>query len=192
MERNINEEKKLKSKSKKILIVSYACYVITYLMYVYKDFYLLFIRAGLTLLKVDLYFQDIIIFLITNLLLALPIGICITSQMKRRKIEREIIDLKEYQRMHPVIKKDTSKVIEEKLKQQQQIQSIIDRFEKLPREKQVEILNYIKGSININKDSLYKDIDLLYSTNELQDKIEDILFPSFENKEYKKIKNKNK
>lgn len=161
-------------------------------MYVYKDFYLLFIRAGLTLLKVDLYFQDIIIFLITNLLLALPIGICITSQMKRRKIEREIIDLKEYQRMHPVIKKDTSKVIEEKLKQQHQIQSIIDRFEKLPREKQVEILNYIKGSININKDSLYKDIDLLYSTNELQDKIEDILFPSFENKEYKKIKNKNK
>ena len=71
--------------------------------------------------------------------------------------------------------------------------NILERFANLPRSKQMEILNYIKGDLNIQNKELCNDIDELNNQYKdiLQTKCEDILFPDIEeDKKYTKKKEK--
>lgn len=184
------EKKELRNKYKKIKLLTIIGYILTYMMYIFKDYYLMFIKVLLISLNIDLYLQEIIILTLKELLFALPIGICITGQMTNRKIKRDINELDYYKKIHSYDEEKENLKKELNDEQKEYIQKIISRFEKLPRDKQMEILNYIKGDIKLNKDSLYKDIDMLNNTgiNILQDTIEDKLFPDFDKDKVKKYK----
>lgn len=57
--------------------------------------------------------------------------------------------------------------------------NIVERVANLPRNKQMEILNYIKGDLSLRDNNIYSDIDKLDSKyrEQLQTECEDILFP---------------
>ena len=57
--------------------------------------------------------------------------------------------------------------------------NIVERVANLPRNKQMEILNYIKGDLSLRDNNIYSDIDKLDSKyrEQLQIECEDILFP---------------
>lgn len=60
--------------------------------------------------------------------------------------------------------------------------SIVERFEKLPRDKQMEVLNYIKGDLSLRDKYTYLGIDKLNDKykEHLQTECEDIIFPDYE------------
>ena len=72
------------------------------------------------------------------------------------------------------------------------IYDIVDRFEALPRGKQMEVLNYIKGDLTKQNNDLYESIGLLNNKSRelLQTEFEDILFPDYDEneKDYSKKK----
>ena len=64
--------------------------------------------------------------------------------------------------------------------------NIVERVANLPRNKQMEILNYIKGDLSLRDNNIYSDIDKLDSKyrEQLQTECEDILFPdSYDDKD---------
>lgn len=176
------KEKSLIKEKRKVSISIVICYFLTYMMYVNKDSFLLFIKAVLSVFKIELYLQELIMFVITNGMLALPVIIIVTGNMTKKEIEKEIYEIKEYRRMHPEIK-DEVNIPEEILnREMDELKNIVYRFEKLPRDKQMEILNFIKGYFTNDQDNIYDEIDSLsdYSINILQNEIEEVLFPDFE------------
>ena len=58
---------------------------------------------------------------------------------------------------------------------------IVEKFDKLPRDKQMEILNYIKGDLSLKDKYTHLGIDKLSNKykEHLQTECEDILFPNF-------------
>ena len=59
--------------------------------------------------------------------------------------------------------------------------NIVERVANLPRNKQMEILNYIKGDLSLRDNNIYSDIDKLDSKyrEQLQTECEDIIFPDY-------------
>ena len=74
------------------------------------------------------------------------------------------------------------------------VYDIVDRFESLPRGKQMEVLNFIKGDLNSFDNDISIQIMKLDEKhrNMLQTECEDILFPDFneEDVNYSKVKKK--
>ena len=136
-------------------------------------------------------FLEIMKFFYRNLSLIVYIfeRVTVSSISKEiHKLENELIIILENEKKK---KQKTESIDYEKI---YKVYNIIDRFEKLPRNKQMEILNYIKGDLTSKNSDLTISIMELDEKhrNMLQTECEDILFPSTDELEKRHIKTKKK
>lgn len=68
--------------------------------------------------------------------------------------------------------------------------NIVERFANLPRSKQMDLLNYIKGDLSLKDSDISLDIDILSGKyrEQLQDECEDIIFSDYDDSYTKKRK----
>lgn len=139
---------------------------------VFPFFYLILI-----LFNVDVVLCQIILDIFDIVLQFIPLSFLIVGEVKSRIIQEE---LEFYGNGND---KEVDKRIDKKLIiHDDTCKDIISRFENLSREKQMELLNYIKGDVLLNKNQLCIQIDELniMEKEELQTELEDILFPDFD------------
>lgn len=114
----------------------------------------------------------------------------LNKKIIKLEMENDFDLLLERERM--ATKSDECVVIDEK--EVRMIYDIVERIEKLPRRKQMEVLNYIKGNLELDDKDLSSEIDLISDKNKyyLLVECEDILFPNIEDdvKEYIRKKKK--
>lgn len=184
-----NEIKKTKIKYKYINILTVLGYILTYSINININYIIIVIKILLSIANFDLYLQDIILTIIKLSINILPIFIIVNGRIQKKEVLNQLKELEYYKRMHPTKKQNNSIQLDADL---DKINDIIIRFKNLPRNRQMEILNYIKGNISSKDDNICKDISLLDNNNleYLQDELEDILFPNFEqtNNYSKKLK----
>ena len=111
----------------------------------------------------------------------------IGGKIESRNLTKEIIKLNEEYQSELIkdrkIKNDSEDWDEDK-NEVIKLYSIVERFDKLPRDKQMEILNYIKGDLSLGDKYMYLGIDRLSNKyrKQLLDECEDIMFPNYEDK----------
>ena len=115
-----------------------------------------------------------------------PIMLYIGCKIEDNRISKEINRLNsEYQIILEKNKKinDESEQWVKDRDEVKKLYNIIERFEKLPRNKQMEVLNYIKGDLSLRDKYIYLGIDKLSDKykEHLQTECEDIMFPDYEN-----------
>ena len=142
----------------------------------------------LTLLNVDEDIHRFIYNLYGMFFSVIPVVPLIFGQRKFFEVSNQIFDLKnEVDRF--VVKQER----EINLRQQKPlIKDIIAKIEKLPRNKQMEILNFIKGYVSSEYTPLHSQIHSLndVSVEFLQSQLEDILFSSdMLDDGYKRVRN---
>ena len=117
--------------------------------------------------------------------LFLPLVLYDGFKMEKNKTLEEIENLNfEYQ---IVLQKERKKIAREECKiideeEIKKLYNIVERFEGLSREKQMEVLNYIKGDLNLRDKEIALDIDKLSDKYKdyLQTECEDIIFPDYD------------
>lgn len=146
-------------------------------------------------LEINEFYSDLLLFFMEFVYKNLPLMVYIGGRIKIFSISRNIHKLE----------KDKAVVIENEKKKKEDIKvidyeeilrvyDIVDRFESLPRGKQMEVLNFIKGDLNSFDNDMSIQIMKLDEKhrNMLQTECEDILFPDFneEDVNYSKVKKK--
>lgn len=102
----------------------------------------------------------------------------LNKKIIKLEMENDFDLLLERERM--ATKMDECVVIDEK--EVRKVYDIVERFANLPRSKQMEVLNYIKGDLSLKDKELCADINELSNQyrDTLQIECEDILFPDIE------------
>lgn len=149
----------------------------------------------LFLLNVDYIIRDIVISLMEFFLRILPLTVYISGKVLEFKKYIEIETLKN----NPSLNIDVEEKINEEVTIIDELEilkvyDILDRFERLPRNKQMEVLNYIKGDLTIKDNELCQQIEELNKKYQdiLQTECEDILFPDFDEQDKNYTKKRKK
>ena len=137
-------------------------------------------------IEIDSLYSDLILFFMNFVYRNLPFIVYVGGRGCVHIISREIRKLES----------DKRNIIENEKKQRElnkkinfedvvRICDIVNRFEELPRNKQMEVLNCIKGELTKQHNDLIESIDLLTDDAKdlLQTECEDILFPDFDESE---------
>lgn len=153
----------------------------------------------LILLDVNNINRDIILSVMEFFFRYLPTIVYVGGKIKMSSISEEILELKRIDETKEDMYGDLLKEISvgEKIKDEEEIlkvYDIVERFEMLPRDKQMEVLNYIKGDLSIEDNQLCIQIKELKDEykNVLQTECEDVLFPDFKEDEIGYTKNRRK
>ena len=119
--------------------------------------------------------------------ISIPLSFIFVGKAKLEVNDDKIERLDYFDKIDVIQKKDKSKKISKKENERQMktIDEIMIKIEKLPRDKQMELLNYIKGSELLADNNISSEIDKLSDENIsfLQDRFEDVLFPDFDEKD---------
>jgi len=187
MDNNMNDKiNELKRKKEFVYWISFAGWILSY--YVKNSGLVIVLpmtEMMLTMVNMDNVYRSALLSFVRMYFEFLPLMVYIGGKLKRDSISNEILKLKNIDQGKEVaIKKEVS--IEEQIKDEEEkiikVYDIVDKIETLPRDKQMEILNYIKGSFNVDDNQLCNSIDELDERYKemLQTECEDILFPDID------------
>lgn len=150
------------------------------------------------LLKLDNYVNLLMFEIFDYFYLYSPLLLFIGGKIEIKMISKEIkeLDNKYTEYLETISKKMVNDVKCEILdeKEIRKVYDIVERFANLPRSKQMEVLNYIKGDLNLQDRELCVDINKL--DNQYRDTLltecEDILFPDIDEDKNSYVKKKEK
>ena len=190
MDNNINDNiKKLKRKKEFVYWLSFVGWLLAFEIKANGLAIVLPItEVMLLMIKMDMVYRSVLLSIVEIYFRFLPLMVYIAGKIKMNSIGDEITKLKSINQQKKVIVKEEVS-LEQKIKDEEEkirkVYDIVDRFESLPRGKQMEILNYIKGSLNNDNNQLCNSIDQLDDKYRemLQTECEDILFPDLDEDE---------
>lgn len=195
LKKEINELIKKKALLNKLLLPSYIlCCLITAFSYKYVQILILLISKIFNLDNLlIIIINEINDFILSYSSLIIYIG----SKIENKKISKKIENLNLEYKLALEKNKRITEENENFIKDRDSIiklYSIVERFDKLPRDKQMEILNYIKGDLTLKDKYKYLGIDKLSNKykEHLQTECEDILFPDYEEDENNYTKKREK
>lgn len=146
----------------------------------------------LLILNIDKILVDTIISILEFIFRFLPLSVYLSCKGLEFKKHLEIKEIKNNPNLYIEEEKKEPQIIDEQ--EIIEVYDILSKFENLPRNKQMKLLNYIKGDLTNQNIELCQEIDRLNEKYKeiLQTECEDILFPDFDeqNNDYTKKRKK--
>lgn len=183
-----NRKKRLKRESLIVYLIMLFGYIVGDIIYVSAVAYVFpIVQFVLLMLDVDYVLRYTVNCLMEIFFISIPLSFIFVGKAKLEVNDDKIERLDYFDEINVIQKKDKSKKISKKENERQMktIDEIMIKIEKLPRDKQMELLNYIKGSELLADNNISSEIDKLSDENIsfLQDRFEDVLFPDFDEKD---------
>lgn len=180
-----NAKEELNKKKRNLIFKKWIGWFMCY--YIFRnafDFFIPFVNLVLILIGIDKNICSLICNVYSYFFLCMPIYWVVSINSEERLINEKIKDISMEENNSKTSEKN--KILDESYrvsleKKKDMIQKIITRFEALPRDKQIEVLNSIKETGNLDKISEY-NLDIS-TVDILQDEFVEILYPSFNDKE---------
>lgn len=183
-----NRKKKLKRESLIVYLIMLFGYIAGDIIYVSAVAYVFpIVQFVLLMLDVNYVLRYMVNCLMEIFFISIPFSFIFVGQAKLEVNDDKIERLDYFDEIDVIQKKDKFKKISkrENERQKKTIDEIMMKIEKLPRDKQMELLNYIKGSELLVDNNVSSEIDKLSDENIsfLQDRFESVLFPNFDEKD---------
>lgn len=192
MDNNLEKKKRLIKQKKVINLILFPCWILSFYVSISSIINVLPIIEFITImLKMDNTDRHMLLSFLEFFYKYLPTMVYIGGKVMSFNISKEIrkmeendeylfIDESELKTEIPKVEGSECKIIDED--EVLKVYDIVERFENLPRSKQMEILNYIKGDLSLNDKELCDEIKELSDKYKdyLQTECEDILFPDYD------------
>ena len=197
MDNVLDRKKTLIKQSAIINLLLFPCWILSFFVSVNSMVNLLPMLEFITLvLKMDNLDRNIFLNIVEFFFRYLPTFVFAGGKIYIYNINKEIRNLNEEYNFELLEQMDRNKKnnIECVVKEEEvrKINDIVDKFKKLPRSKQVEILNYIKGDLILYDKELSSITNLINACDKesLLTEFQDVLFPSEEENDYSKKRKK--